>query len=61
MGYWNLDTQKLDAEGNEIELNLDDLGHIAEAIQQGFTSGEIIDEDEEEEEEEEDQDDDKED
>ena len=33
-----------------MALNMDDLGHIAEAIQQGFTSGGIIDGEEDEEE-----------
>ena len=47
MGYWSLETSKTDAEGNEVELNMDDLGHIAELVNQGFTSGEINDEDEE--------------
>ncbi len=43
MGYWQLETEKVDADGNGVELNMDDLGHIAEAIQQGFTSGEVYD------------------
>jgi len=45
MGWWNLETWKKDSEGNDVELNMDDLGHIAEAIQQGFTNGEVYDED----------------
>lgn len=49
MGFWKLETEKSDEQGNPVELNMDDLGHIAEAIQQGFTSGGINDEEEEEE------------
>lgn len=49
MGWWTLEASKQDTEGNDIELNMDDLGHIAEAIQQGFTSGAVYDLDEEEE------------
>ncbi len=48
MGYWSLETEKQDTDGKDIELNMDDLGHIAESIQQGFTSGHIVDDDEEE-------------
>jgi len=54
MGYWTLDTEKLDVEGQEVELSMDDLRHIAEAVNQGFTSGEILDQDEEDEENEDD-------
>jgi len=43
MGWWTLETWKQDSEGNDVELNMDDWGHIAEAIEQGFTSGEICD------------------
>ena len=50
MGYWSLETSKTDTQGNEVELNMDDLGHICELINQGFTSGEINDKEEEEDE-----------
>ncbi len=41
MGYWNLTAEKTNRVGESVELNMDDLGHIAEQIQQGFTSGYI--------------------
>ena len=44
MGYWSLETEKTDTKGNVVELNMDDLGHIAELVQQGFSSGGINDE-----------------
>ena len=50
MGYWSLETSKTDAEGSEVELNMDDLGHITELINQGFTGGEVNDEEGEEDE-----------
>ena len=49
MGWWELKAWKEDSEGNNVELNMDDLGHIAEAIQQGFTGGQVYDDEEEEE------------
>ena len=48
MGYWELKTEKTNNEGEPVELNMDDLGHITELITEGYTSGEINDEDEEE-------------
>jgi hypothetical protein len=44
MGWWSLDTVKKDSKGNDVELNDDDLNHIAELIKEGYTSGEIVNE-----------------
>ena len=48
MGAWELETWKLDKDGNAVDLGAEDLDQIAEQVQHGFTSGEINDEDEEE-------------
>lgn len=44
MGGWNLKTSKQNSEGEEIELEDVDRQHIAEQIKEGFTSGELNDE-----------------
>jgi hypothetical protein len=43
MGGWELKTWKENDEGEEIELTEADLDHIAELIQEGYTSGEVVD------------------
>ncbi len=40
MGYWNLETEK---EGSITE---EDINHIVELIKEGYTSGELNDEEE---------------
>ena len=48
MGWWKLEAWKLDAKGETTDqLSDTDLEHIAESIRDGYTSGEISDEDEE--------------
>lgn len=45
MGGWKIEYWKENNKGKEVELNDSDLEHIAELIQEGYTSGEITDED----------------
>jgi len=45
MGYWKLETWKEDTQGNDVELDEDDLKHISEMIMEGYTQGEVIDSD----------------
>ena len=47
MGWWKLEAWKLDSKGEETdELSDADLEHIAENIKEGYTSGEINDDEE---------------
>ena len=47
MGWWKLEAWKLDSKGEETdELSDVDLEHIAENIKEGYTSGEINDDEE---------------
>ena len=48
MGWWKLEAWKEDSKGNSLELDDADLEHIAEAIKEGYTQGEVVDSDEEE-------------
>ena len=50
MGYWKFEAEKFDKQGNTVELNMDDIGHITEQLEQGFTSGYVNDEEDEEDE-----------
>jgi len=45
MGWWKIEYWRRDKKGNETtELDDVDLEHIAELIKEGFTSGEVNDE-----------------
>jgi len=46
MGWWKLEAWKEDSNGNDIELDDADLEHIAGAIKEGYTQGEVVDGDE---------------
>jgi len=46
MGWWKLEAWKENGEGKDVELNDCDLEHIAEQIKEGFTSGNVCDEEE---------------
>jgi len=48
MGSWSLETSKQNSEGEEVELEDVDKEHIAKSIKEGFTSGELNDEEREE-------------
>ncbi|KKN76497.1 hypothetical protein LCGC14_0370060 [marine sediment metagenome] len=41
MGWWTFEAWKEDAEGDRVDLDEADLEHIAELIQEGYTSGEV--------------------
>jgi hypothetical protein len=43
MGWWKLEAWKKDSKGNDVELCQGDLEHIAKAIEDGCTSGEVVD------------------
>lgn len=45
MGGWKIEYWKENGKGKEVELNDIDLDHIAEQIKEGYTSGEVVDED----------------
>ena len=45
MGWWKLEAWKQDSKLNDVELDDADLEHIAEAIKEGYTQGEVIDSD----------------
>ena len=46
MGWWTFTAWKHNAEENDVELTDVDLEHIAEAIKEGYTSGQVLDTDE---------------
>lgn len=46
-GWWTLTWTATDAENEITELNDCDREHIAEMVKEGFTSGEILQEEEE--------------
>jgi len=47
MGWWKLEAWKEDSKGNDVELDDADLEHIAEAIKEGYTQGEVVNSDDE--------------
>ena len=47
MGWWKIEIYKEGYKGGETEPTEVDLGHIADVIKEGYTEGEVMDEDEE--------------
>lgn len=43
MGWWKFEAWKEDSKEHDVELDDADLEHIAEAIKEGYTSGEVAD------------------
>jgi len=43
MGWWRLTAWKQDTQGKDMDLTDTDRKHIADCVEEGYTSGEVVD------------------